>query len=125
MRPDERPKKLTRRSASPKGKVFKMMASVSLAGILCRRADCASLPAYKQEAERKREIKFLTTRFPVAQLSRALFLNHFWRTLGRLWPNRRRPFSSRLRTAKIPRWPERNRLDTAFHNSSSFVELQP
>src|SRR4029450_10675118 len=59
MRPDERPKKLTRGSASPKGKVFKMMASVSLAGILCRRADCASLPAYNQKAERKRESNFL------------------------------------------------------------------
>src|SRR4029450_4382569 len=59
MRPDERPKKLTRRSASPKGKVFKMMASVSLAGTPCRRADCASLSAYKLKAERKRESNFL------------------------------------------------------------------
>src|SRR5271157_6552890 len=39
MRPDERPRKLTRRSASPSGKVFRMMASVSRAGIGCRRAD--------------------------------------------------------------------------------------
>src|SRR5208337_2178303 len=38
MRPDERPRKLTRRSASPSGKVFRMMASVSRAGIGCRRA---------------------------------------------------------------------------------------
>src|SRR6266853_1375102 len=40
-RPDERPKKLTRRSASPKGKVFRMMASVSRAGMSSRRADAA------------------------------------------------------------------------------------
>src|ERR1700752_4528488 len=33
MRPEVRPRKLTRRSASPSGKVFKMMASVSRAGI--------------------------------------------------------------------------------------------
>src|SRR5215469_4851752 len=38
MRPELRPKKLTRRSASPSGKVFKMMASVSRAGMKCRRA---------------------------------------------------------------------------------------
>src|SRR5215470_17720652 len=37
MRPELRPKKLTRRSASPSGKVFKMMASVSRAGMKCRR----------------------------------------------------------------------------------------
>src|SRR3984893_19376096 len=42
MRPDDRPRKLTRRSASPRGKVFRMMASVSRAGIRCRRADAAS-----------------------------------------------------------------------------------
>src|SRR5208282_974358 len=41
MRPDVRPKKLTRRSASPSEKVFKIMASVSLAGMICRRADAA------------------------------------------------------------------------------------
>src|SRR5690348_829322 len=39
MRPELLPKKLTRRSASPSEKVFKMMASVSLAGMSCRRAD--------------------------------------------------------------------------------------
>src|SRR5262250_594485 len=33
MRPDVLPKKLTRRSASPSGNVFRMMASVSRAGI--------------------------------------------------------------------------------------------
>src|SRR5215469_11824854 len=33
MRPEARPRKLTRRSASPKGKVFRMMASVSRAGM--------------------------------------------------------------------------------------------
>src|SRR5271166_3564291 len=38
MRPELRPRKLTRRSASPSGKVFKMMASVSRAGMKCRRA---------------------------------------------------------------------------------------
>src|SRR5215471_15389022 len=37
MRPELRPKKLTRRSASPSAKVFKMMASVSRAGMKCRR----------------------------------------------------------------------------------------
>src|SRR5882724_8014747 len=42
MRPDVRPTKLTRRSASPRGYVFKMMASVSRAGIRCRRADATS-----------------------------------------------------------------------------------
>src|SRR5271170_4384136 len=41
IRPEVRPKKLTRRSASPSEKVFKMMASVSLAGMSCRRADAA------------------------------------------------------------------------------------
>jgi len=39
MRPEVRPTKLTRRSASPSGKVFRMMASVSRAGMRCRRAD--------------------------------------------------------------------------------------
>src|SRR5215469_3883548 len=39
MRPELRPRKLTRRSASPSGKVFRMMASVSRAGMRCRRAD--------------------------------------------------------------------------------------
>src|SRR6202007_3453809 len=39
MRPEVRPRKLTRRSASPSGKVFRMMASVSRAGMRCRRAD--------------------------------------------------------------------------------------
>src|SRR5580704_4132554 len=38
MRPEVRPKKLTRRSASPNGKVFRMMASVSRAGMQCGRA---------------------------------------------------------------------------------------
>src|SRR5215467_5924266 len=46
-RPDERPKKLTSRSASPSGNVFKMMASVSRAGIMSARrqrfAHCAAL----------------------------------------------------------------------------------
>src|SRR5215468_11232007 len=37
IRPELRPRKLTRRSASPSGKVFKMMASVSRAGMKCRR----------------------------------------------------------------------------------------
>src|SRR5579862_4144169 len=37
MRPELRPRKLTRRSASPSAKVFKMMASVSRAGMKCRR----------------------------------------------------------------------------------------
>src|SRR5258707_15881991 len=37
MRPDVRPRKLTRRSASPSAKVFKMMASVSRAGMKCQR----------------------------------------------------------------------------------------
>src|SRR5580704_5584423 len=37
MRPEVRPRKLTRRSASPSAKVFKMMASVSRAGMKCRR----------------------------------------------------------------------------------------
>jgi hypothetical protein len=41
IRPDVRPKKLTRRSASPSEKVFKMIASVSLAGMSCRRADAS------------------------------------------------------------------------------------
>src|SRR5882724_486884 len=41
-RPDARPRKLTRRSASPSGNVFRMMASVSRAGMSCRRADAAS-----------------------------------------------------------------------------------
>src|SRR3989442_10974445 len=40
-RPEERPKKLTRRSASPRGNVFRMMASVSRAGMSSRRADAA------------------------------------------------------------------------------------
>src|SRR6266849_5091739 len=42
IRPEERPRKLTRRSASPSGNVFRMMASVSRAGMSCRRADLAS-----------------------------------------------------------------------------------
>src|SRR5882724_6383356 len=33
IRPELRPRKLTRRSASPSGKVFRMIASVSLAGM--------------------------------------------------------------------------------------------
>src|SRR6266850_1164257 len=37
MRPEVRPRKLTRRSASPSAKVFKMMASVSRAGMKCQR----------------------------------------------------------------------------------------
>src|SRR5512136_3113977 len=36
MRPEVRPRKLTRRSASPSAKVFKMMASVSRAGMKCQ-----------------------------------------------------------------------------------------
>src|SRR2546430_8836051 len=40
-RPEERPRKLTRRSASPRGNVFRMMASVSRAGMSSRRADAA------------------------------------------------------------------------------------
>jgi hypothetical protein len=39
-----RPRKLTRRSASPSGKVFKIMASVSRAGIsLSARRRCVEL----------------------------------------------------------------------------------
>src|SRR6266404_4651550 len=41
-RPEDRPRKLTRRSASPSGNVFRMMASVFRAGMSCRRADLAS-----------------------------------------------------------------------------------
>src|ERR1700720_273929 len=37
MRPEVRPRKLTRRSASPSAKVLRMMASVSRAGMKCRR----------------------------------------------------------------------------------------
>src|SRR5579859_3292360 len=37
MRPEVRPRKLTRRSASPSAKVFKIRASVSRAGMKCRR----------------------------------------------------------------------------------------
>src|ERR1700675_741882 len=36
MRPEVRPRKLTRRSASPSAKVLRMMASVSRAGMKCR-----------------------------------------------------------------------------------------
>src|SRR5258705_7491520 len=37
MRPEVRPRKLTRRSASPSAKVLRIMASVSRAGMKCRR----------------------------------------------------------------------------------------
>src|SRR5216684_1364262 len=37
MRPEVRPRKLTRRSASPSAKVLRMIASVSRAGMKCRR----------------------------------------------------------------------------------------
>src|SRR6184192_4431597 len=40
-RPEVRPRKLTTRSASPSGNVFRMMASVSRAGMGSRRADAA------------------------------------------------------------------------------------
>ena len=46
-----------------------MMASVSLAGMSCRRADCDSPSAKSNESKTQTRIKFLTTRFPVAQLS--------------------------------------------------------
>src|SRR5215469_14166027 len=67
-RPEARPKKLTRRSASPSGNVFRMMASVSRAGMTCRRADGASLSARHNIHREQKRIKFFITRFPASQL---------------------------------------------------------
>src|SRR5215471_10964522 len=81
MRPDVRPKKLTRRSASPSGNVFRMMASVSRAGMNCRRADSDSLfPRGTAKIARECELEFLSharlTRNPGARLSSDLFWRH-------------------------------------------------
>src|ERR1700693_5385980 len=53
MRPEERPRKLTRRSSSPSGKVFKMMASVSRAGMRCRRAEVSGRETDGDESHAK------------------------------------------------------------------------
>src|SRR5580693_2899103 len=60
MRPEVRPRKLTRRSASPRGNVFKMMASVSRAGIRCRRADAASNACKLSEPHAHAELFYLS-----------------------------------------------------------------
>src|SRR5579863_3032818 len=68
MRPELRPKKLTRRSASPSEKVFRMMASVSLAGMKCRRADAApDHPLRYVRFARTRGIDLITTHPSLAQ----------------------------------------------------------
>src|SRR5208282_3288366 len=66
-----RPKKLTRRSASPSEKVFKMMASVSLAGMSCRRADAFpdNLQTHVRTA-RTRRTNLITTHADSAQCLR-------------------------------------------------------
>src|SRR5262249_42801422 len=58
-RPDERPKKLTRRSASPSGHVFRMMASVSRAGIMSARRQRVAHCAEPQEAQPQKGRIFL------------------------------------------------------------------
>src|SRR5207249_10329819 len=77
MRPEVRPKKLTRRSASPSGNVFRMMASVSRAGMNCRRADSGS-PFTRQSALRTRkcELEFLSQARALRNLC-AAFLKNF------------------------------------------------
>src|SRR4029077_715844 len=65
IRPEERPKKLTRRSASPRGNVFRMMASVSRAGMSSRRADAA--PDALQHSVRNAR-----TRRTIVNITRAL-----------------------------------------------------
>src|SRR5437879_2259181 len=74
-RPDVRPRKLTRRSASPSGNVFRMMASVSRAGMSSRRADAApdQLPHSVRSARTRRAI-VITTRASIAQCSRERIL---------------------------------------------------
>src|SRR5439155_2732512 len=80
-RPDERPRKLTRRSASPRGNVFRMMASVSLAGMSSRRADAApdNLERAVRSARTRRAI-VITTRAHVAQCFGARFLANSTKT---------------------------------------------
>src|SRR5947208_13040620 len=72
---DERPRKLTRRSASPRGNVFRMMASVSRAGMSSRRADAApdQLPFSARNTRARRTI-VITTRALLVQYSRGEFL---------------------------------------------------
>src|SRR5271169_462522 len=53
MRPELRPRKLTRRSASPRGKVFRMMASVSRAGMRYVGTPTASRGGNETDAPRK------------------------------------------------------------------------
>src|SRR5271163_2648619 len=57
-RPEVRPKKLTRRSASPRGKVFRMMASVSRAGMSGRRADDALATAITRSIRTRTQDSF-------------------------------------------------------------------
>src|SRR5229473_314112 len=74
-RPDESPRKLTRRSASPRGNVFRMMASVSRAGMGSRRADAA--PDHLQHSVRNartRRAIVIITRALSAQCSREKIL---------------------------------------------------
>src|SRR3974390_3354068 len=60
MRPEVRPRKRTGRSASPSGKVFRMMASVSRAGIRSRRADSrAQGEPQPRKMRSKAELKYL------------------------------------------------------------------
>src|SRR5271155_1044932 len=74
MRPELRPKKLTRRSASPSEKVFKMMASVSLAGMSCRRAD-AFTNDFQSHVRfvRTRRVKLITTHARATQCLRGVW----------------------------------------------------
>jgi sulfofructose kinase len=80
-RPEVRPRKLTRRSASPSGKVLRMMASVSRAGMTGRRADSAHrCCAARRAAARKSELCFIPhakpTRNERAQSDENFFQNY-------------------------------------------------
>src|SRR5467141_1338157 len=83
-RPDARPRKLTRRSASPSGNVFRMMASVSRAGMSCRRADAASneLRHTARNARARRTIVD-TIRALAAQSLRGEFSEILWKDSAR------------------------------------------
>src|SRR5271156_3995307 len=93
MRPELRPKKLTRRSASPSEKVFKMMASVSLAGMSCRRAD-AFTNDFQSHVRfvRTRRVKLITTHARATQCLHGVWRKNsphstdalFWRKNGAL-----------------------------------------
>src|SRR5579863_5940043 len=71
MRPELRPRKLTRRSASPSGKVFKMMASVSRAGMKCRRDRLAGVRRISAQAGRTCRTNFNSIDGKVEQCARA------------------------------------------------------